>query len=333
MITVLNTIEGYVEETPPLTQAMRYGNQAFRTVFALVEANAVELMREVLAEPTLANSGAAQELATYLLHSMGNATRIDYGTGHETCFMALLYCLHVLGVFCERDFASTILRVFNRYVLLMRRIQSTYYLEPAGSHGVWSLDDYMFLPFYFGAAQLVPHERLRPQHALLEETRETYNDDYMFMSAIEFIHKMKTGPFFEHSPILYDIMKGVKLWYKVNSGMLKMYKVEVLGKFPIMQHFLFGSLLHFVPDPTVQHSGQGMLTPMGIGPVLDSGVATRRPPPAGADHIGSAYPMGGGMSTGYPGADARLMGVMPPRGSMPPTGVMPPRGSMPPREH
>ena len=62
--------------------------------------SAAELLTGVL-PPDLAP--AIVELAPYFADSFGNATRIDYGTGHETTFCALLCCLAKLGVLKQTD--------------------------------------------------------------------------------------------------------------------------------------------------------------------------------------------------------------------------------------
>jgi len=61
----------------------------------------------------------------------------------------------------------------------------------------------------------------------------------MYMRAIKRINELKSGPFEEHSPLLNDLA-NIPSWKKVNSGLLEMFKGEVLGKFPVAQHFLFG---------------------------------------------------------------------------------------------
>lgn len=70
-----------------------------------------------LAQSTLPDEmhGASIELGEYLKDAFGNATRIDYGTGHESNFVAFLCCLYVLGAVGNEDLGVLVARVFPRY--------------------------------------------------------------------------------------------------------------------------------------------------------------------------------------------------------------------------
>jgi serine/threonine-protein phosphatase 2A activator len=92
---------------------------------------------------------------------------------------------------------------------LVRRLQVQYRMEPAGSHGVYSLDDYQFVPFIWGSSQLIgiaifclfksdqivmfiltDHPRLSPDSFVNEQKVEEYADDNLFFEAILFINQV-----------------------------------------------------------------------------------------------------------------------------------------------
>lgn len=190
---------------------------------------------------------AVPEIKHYLLDSFGSYMRIDYGTGHELNFVFFLLCLFKLKVFGPQDFKALVNIVFQKYLTLMRKVQMTYLLEPAGSHGVWGLDDYQHLAFYFGAAQLIKNPQYIPESIHEDPTLNKEADDFMYFGCIKFIKSVKKGvPFGESSPMLNDI-SAVATWEKVNTGMLKMFMAEVVGKLPVIKHTIFGSIIAFDP--------------------------------------------------------------------------------------
>ncbi|KAL5558945.1 hypothetical protein UlMin_035156 [Ulmus minor] len=239
IVSILQTLNQWVDQIPPAQQASRYGNASFRIWHARLEMQSESLMNRFLPDDLRSST---VEIVPYFTDSFGNPSRIDYGTGHETNFAAWLYCLARMGVIKEEDYHAVVSRIFVKYLDLMRKLQLVYSLEPAGSHGVWGLDDYHFLPFIFGSSQLIDHKYMKPKSIHNDDILENFSKEYLYLSCIAFIKKAKKGPFSEHSPMLDDI-SGVPNWNKVNSGMLKMYKAEVLEKVPIMQHFLFGWLI------------------------------------------------------------------------------------------
>lgn len=280
---MLDAIDTLVDKHPPAdTVSSRFGKPEFRDFYDELVSEASTLLQTYLLGPNLPgeqvatnHKGAIVELQAYLVESWGNRTRIDYGSGHELNFMTFLLALDILGIVKatpakqsepatpapslslvtkstwsatdpqQADAPALVLKVFLKYLSVMRKIQTVYWLEPAGSHGVWGLDDYHFLPFMFGSSQLATHKHLRPISIHDPEIVEMYAPKYMYLACIKFINDVKTASLRWHSPMLDDI-SGVKRWAKVNEGMIKMYKAEVLGKLPIMQHFMFG---HIVQAP------------------------------------------------------------------------------------
>ncbi|KKF94000.1 Serine/threonine-protein phosphatase 2A activator 1 [Ceratocystis platani] len=263
-------------EPGPAGAAHRFGNPAFRKWVALLQDAARDMMQEELgidggdAAECASDTGtetetesekrtgdqlenqvagdsqpvtALDELVSYFMGGWGSAERLDYGTGHELSFLAFLGGLWKLGFFADGEQDGPIERaivfgIFEPYLVLVRKIILLYRLEPAGSHGVWGLDDHFFLPYIFGSAQLT-----RPI------TATTHAPHNMYYAAIAFIHAVKRGPFAEHSPVLYDVSGISAGWGKINKGMLKMFNAEVLAKFPVVQHFRFGTLFAWAPDP------------------------------------------------------------------------------------
>ncbi|KAL5982235.1 hypothetical protein ACLOJK_016306 [Asimina triloba] len=241
VLSLLQTLSAWIDDIPPVQHPSRYGNPSFRTWADRLSDAGDSLILSLLPEDLKL---AAVEILPYFADSFGSAARIDYGTGHETNFAAWLYCLARLGLIEEADHQAVVSLVFVKYLELMRKLQTVYSLEPAGSHGVWGLDDYHFLPFIFGSAQLIDHKYMKPKSIHNQDILDNFSHEYMYLACVSFVKKVKKGPFAEHSPMLDDI-SGVPTWTKVNGGMLKMYRAEVLEKLPIMQHFLFGSLIQW----------------------------------------------------------------------------------------
>ncbi|KAI0987209.1 hypothetical protein GJ496_004690 [Pomphorhynchus laevis] len=243
IVDFLCMLDKWIEEIPPTEGLrLRYGNPAFK----IWHSRLTETCKDFLSSKLQQDVHCVEELSVYLNGSFGSEIRLDYGTGHEMNFAIFLMILFKLNLIDSSCVPATILIVFERYLNLVRTLQLTYRLEPAGSHGVWSLDDYQFLPFLWGSAQFLGNEPFEPSCFVDPKYYEKETDEYMFLSAINFINKFKTGPFCEHSNQLWNISSS-PTWAKIHRGFIKMYKEEVLSKFPVIQHLQFGNLFSFDP--------------------------------------------------------------------------------------
>ena len=246
LCNILQRLDGIIDEVPPDPGPRRFGNASFRKWYEVVDSRMEDLFTSylppsILSFPHATNITAKEEISSYFLGSFGSAQRLDYGSGHELSFLAFLGCIWKLGGFQPSSNQTTspprneeraiVTHIFSSYLSLIRRLIKTYTLEPAGSHGVWGLDDHSFIPYIFGSAQYGPPISPEDQTPI-EGSRNgapdpgdiakiaavnRERDKNMYFGAIGFIHDVKKGPFWEHSPMLYDI-SGVRAgWGKINK--------------------------------------------------------------------------------------------------------------------
>ena len=243
LVARLDQVKTWVAEIPlGNMQSQRYGNKAFRQLHEQIVSQSEADMKKVIAAGG-GDEGLAEELAVYWNDSFGNETRIDYGTGHELNFGVLLFCLDKIGCVGkeEGDQVAMVTTVFVKYLEIMRLLQSHYSMEPAGSKGVWGLDDYHHLNFYWGASQLIDSRGTPPSQ--VQELCHEHAADYLYMDGVAWILRNKSGNFNENSPTLASLVS--LQWPKITGGMMKMYKGEVLGQWPVVQHLCFGTVLPY----------------------------------------------------------------------------------------
>lgn len=215
----------------------RYGNPQFRSWHKVAEGVWGDYSLKIDAIE------AREELSAYISSSFGNPHRIDYGTGHELNFVCFLFCATQHGLFQERHFGAVANQLMNAYFCVCKSVQRSFRLEPAGSMGVWGLDDYNFLPFLMGACELQNHTHLKPCSVRNRELVADLKSQYLYFQCISEL--ISSGMSLRmRSPLLDDI-SAAKSWDKVYSGLWKLYIENVLMNLQVMQHFLFGNSIRW----------------------------------------------------------------------------------------
>ncbi|CAD6887238.1 unnamed protein product [Tilletia controversa] len=352
ILHLLAELDRWTKEIEREQGPQRFGNIAFREWGRRLEERAQEL-HEKLLPPHL--HPFIVELLSPFLSSFGNFTRIDYGSGHELSFaiwLCFLYRLNFFGTYDgppspeASDHAANqrqseteqiiALLILPAYLRTVYALQDRYSLEPAGSHGVWGLDDFQFLPYVIGSAQLSVQEALKPRDILPPISRPPRLPNLYSRSIARILTLKHGGPFAEHSPMLTDIASSVPSWSKVLRGLLRMYEAEVLGKRVVVQLWDFGGV-GWVWEGEIRESSsskqEGAQADVGVSKKAESPMAptaapwasTTTPTPQPGRQIPTATGMPGFSSTAAPWASGASSSALGPRlGTTRPNPTAPP---------
>ncbi|KAL0232000.1 hypothetical protein PCE1_002996 [Barthelona sp. PCE] len=233
----IKKLNSHIEHIPLLERSVnnvRFGNPAFRKIIQ----KAIQTFRIDFCD--ILTDNQMNDLCPYILTMFGHHARLDFGTGHELHFFVFLKCLFEISFLNQKNFKDVgwiIMEYFN----IVRHIQVYFTLEPAGSMGAWNIDDFNFLPFYFGAAQLDSDDFVdfTPSDCLNQRILRDYVDEkLMFPMAFYFAMSSKTGGIQATAPMLHSVVQH-DTWGEIHKGLIRMYKEVVLNNFGAIQHLEF----------------------------------------------------------------------------------------------
>lgn len=231
MLAIIDTVRNKIENTELEKGPHRFANSAALRIHKFVQClDLNQFFKNKL------NDTDIDALSLYFKNSFGNEIRLDYGTGHEINFLAFLYTANTVKLVSVHE--THIL--FQEYFELIRLFIFKFNIEPAGSNGMFAIDDYNFLPFLFGSAELIS------TNLYFSDLFEKTNKNLMYAQAINFCQKHKCKliktPFEKHSKVLYDMRE--MNWTQINEIVMRMIREKVFNRNVVMQHFIFSEYLY-----------------------------------------------------------------------------------------
>lgn len=156
----------------------------------------------------------------------------------------------------------------------MDRLIGSYGLEPSAVYGNWGLDDYRSVAFLWGSAQMTGTEvrhGLSPAAALADVVAaRRLRTGYVFMKCMDAVHRRanpeddgeqepgqedgrrevrrRPRPLWSYSYQLWNLTAFAR-WDRVNGCLIAAFRKDVLGRYGIVRHLIFGELLRFARNP------------------------------------------------------------------------------------
>nr|XP_016942278.1 serine/threonine-protein phosphatase 2A activator [Drosophila suzukii] len=202
-----------------------------------------QLVFSKLDEAIKANCKHINELGQYLRRSFGNSSSLDIGPANELMFLFFLCGLFRSGILEAQDTVAAALLLFDRYTHLVRRVISTYSLQIT-KDPMCSIDDYCFLPYLWGAAQLSIDSPFSPMQCDQAKVLDCHRHDYMMLDLVDHLQKSRGGQLSQVAFQLWSLL-SVPTWPQVYRGLERNYIDNVLSSFETVEQVIFCELMSF----------------------------------------------------------------------------------------